>query len=353
MPDRPWERRRDRDEDDDDDRPRNRRRDEDDEDDDRSRRRARSADDEDNRRRGRDDDDEEEDDRPRRKRRDDPAGKSNGLAIVGLVLGIASLLAMCLTGIPAVICSAMALNRPGRRGMAITGIILGCIGSVLTIAVIFLLPYAIFKIGSASERARDRNNLKQIALAAMSDSDATGVGFSAPYAHDAAGKGKLYPGLSFRVSLLPYMEEGMLYNQFDLKADWDSPRNKRNSDTIVKPYSSGFERELSVMTPYRAFCGGGAMFNEDGSPVRISEVTDGTARTILFVHATDEVPWAQPKELPYSPTAPLPALGQRKTSYMIVVMVDGSTHILRKDISEKTLRALITRSGNEFVELDD
>jgi hypothetical protein len=33
-------------------------------------------------------------------------------------------------------------------------------------------------------------------------------------------------------------------------------------------------------------------------------------------------------------------------------MVDGSVRFIRKDISERTLRALITRAGNEVVDND-
>ena len=70
-----------------------------------------------------------------------PAPKSGDLSVASLVLGLASLTPTTfITGIPAVICGAIALKqrRPGRR-MAVAGIAAGAFGTlVLTIAM--LLP---------------------------------------------------------------------------------------------------------------------------------------------------------------------------------------------------------------------
>jgi hypothetical protein len=67
-------------------------------------------------------------------------------------------------------------------------------------------------------------------------------------------------------------------------------------------YTTPFEIAPSANTPYRVFVGGGAIFNEDGKPVRITEITDGTSNTILYVHATEQVPWAAPFRQEHSPS---------------------------------------------------
>jgi hypothetical protein len=77
--------------------------------------------------------------------------KSSGLAIASLVLGILSICAASvLTGIPAVICGHIALNRInqsngtiGGKGMAIAGLILGYLsiaGAVVGIITIATHP---------------------------------------------------------------------------------------------------------------------------------------------------------------------------------------------------------------------
>jgi hypothetical protein len=303
------------------------------------------------RRNPRDDDD---DDRPRRRRRDDderPREESNGLAIVGFILGLLSFCTACVTGIPAVICSAIAMNRPGKHGLATAGLILGILGTIFTVPVLIglLLP-AVQKVREAASRAVDQNNLKQLALAATNDMSVSD-GFYAPYAHD--DKGNLCNGLSFRVSLLPYIEQQFLYRQFDLKKTWDSPQNRVHSDTIVRTYTTPFDPQPGPNTHYRAFVGGGALFNEDGSPVKEGDITDGLSNTILYIHAAEQVPWAKPQELTYSPNGPLPALGSPGMSGgTYAAMADGSVRFIRKDVSERTLRALITRAGNEQIDND-
>ena len=56
----------------------------------------------------------------------------------------------------------------------------------------------------------------------MMNDEIVSRGLYAPFAHDANGR-VLDSGLSFRVSLLPYVEEANLYQKFDLSKSWDSP----------------------------------------------------------------------------------------------------------------------------------
>jgi Domain of unknown function (DUF4190) len=72
------------------------------------------------------------------------AGPTNGLAVASLVLGIAQILLWLLTGIPAIILGLIALKQISARGesgkgMAITGLVLGCIGVGLSIIFIVFL----------------------------------------------------------------------------------------------------------------------------------------------------------------------------------------------------------------------
>src|SRR5205814_1952871 len=95
---------------------------------------------------------------------------------------------------------------------------------VAAIMVGLLLP-AVQKVRGAAERVKDQNNLKLIGLGMHNVNDAAGRGFYAPFAHDEK-TGQLYTGNSFRVSLLPYVEQDGVYRQFDLSQPWDSPRNR-------------------------------------------------------------------------------------------------------------------------------
>jgi hypothetical protein len=228
-------------------------------------------------------------------------------------------------------------------------IILGVVfGGCFVFGLLGLLLFpAIQKVRGAAARVQDQNNMKQIAIAMHNQNDAS-RGFAAPYAVDNSGTP--CSGLSWRVGILPYMEYQSVYSQFDLKETWNSSKNKPASSTTIKTYWSPLTTSEpgGTDTPYRVFYGGGAVFNESGKPVPITDITDGTANTILLVHATEQVPWAEPRDFKYSATTPLPKLGPANASTGAnVALVDGSVRPLSDKVSESTLRALITKSGNE------
>ena len=305
----------------------------------------RGEDDDRPRRRDRDDDD--FDDRPRRRYVEDgaPNDPSNGLATAGLILGILSLCTGPLTGIPALICSGIALGRPGGRGAATAGLVLGGIGTVFSTAILIglMLP-AVQKVREAAARMSDSNNMKQIGVGLHNQASTNRDLMSAPYATDEFGK--VRTGLSWRVGLLPYVEQDGLYRKFDLTQPWDSAKNRPLSNTPIKTFTAPYDgKEPSVNTPYRVFYGGGAMFEEDGKPVSIANIPDGTSNTIMMVHATETVPWAEPRELRYDPNGPLPKLGHSsQSSGFNVLLADGSVRFITDKVSERTLRNAITKA---------
>ena len=74
----------------------------------------------------------------------------------------------------------------------------------------------------AARRAQCTNNLKQIGLAMHNYVAAHNNAFPAPALPGKDGK----PALSWRVALLPYLEQQSLYDRFHLDEPWDSPHNK-------------------------------------------------------------------------------------------------------------------------------
>jgi prepilin-type processing-associated H-X9-DG protein len=208
-----------------------------------------------------------------------------------------------------------------------------------------LLP-AVQKVREASNRMTSANNLKQMALAMHNYHDANG---SFPAAAICDKKGK--PLLSWRVAILPYIEQQNLYQQFHLDEPWDSKHNITLLPSMPATYLlPAASKPGDTKTYYRVFVGPQAMFELDKGR-RIADVTDGTSNTCMVVEAAEAVPWTKPEGLEYDPGKPIPKLGRFYSGGHNVAFVDGSVHFLLASLPEETMRALITPSGGEVIQL--
>jgi hypothetical protein len=204
---------------------------------------------------------------------------------------------------------------------------------------------SVIKVREAAQRMQSQNNLKQLALA-MHNYEAVYQKLPPPAIYSKDGK----PLLSWRVAVLPFIEQDNLYKQFKLDEPWDSEHNKKlldkMPDTLRAP--SGTAVTPAGSTHYQVFVGPGAAF-ESKQGQRITDFTDGTSNTLLIVEAAEAVPWTKPADLTYDPKKPLPKLGGLFKHGFNAVLADASARFIKKGIDEKTLRALITRNGGELI----
>ncbi len=158
------------------------------------------------------------------------------------------------------------------------------------------------------------------------------------------------PLLSWRVLLLPHLDEEKLYRQFKLDEPWDSPHNKnlleQMPDVYLHPIPAAREEPFS--TNFQVFVGKGAAF-EGQRGLRIPwNFPDGTSNTILIAEAARAVPWTKPEDLAYAPDQPLPKLGGFiRGGGFYAALGDASVEQFLQETSEATLRAFITRNGND------
>lgn len=201
------------------------------------------------------------------------------------------------------------------------------------------------RLKQAAAAQRSANNLKQIGLAMHNYHDVNGA-FPPAAVCDKKGR----PQLSWRVLILPYLEQEALYKQFKLDEPWDSEHNKKLIAKMPQVYAiPGTQKPGATETYYRVFVGNGAGFDWL-TGTKIANITDGTSNTFMCATGATAVPWTKPDELEFDPAKdPSKLMGMVVDGKAQVAMFDGSVRTLSKLPSADTLRALITRSGGEVV----
>jgi hypothetical protein len=209
------------------------------------------------------------------------------------------------------------------------------------------LADAVQKMREAAARAQGQNNLKQIALAMINYADTMRGQLPAHAIYSKDGK----PLLSWRVLILPYLEQQALYNQFHLNEPWDSEHNKKLLAKMPKTYASPLDKKAlkEHRTFYQGLHGKGAFFEGKQGIRYPASITDGTSITIMIVEASKAVPWTKPEDIPYDPDKPLPKLGLPGYSYFLASMCDGSVRTISRSITKETLRAAITRDAGDIL----
>ncbi len=208
-------------------------------------------------------------------------------------------------------------------------------------------------VGNARDRAVGQNNLKQLGLA-MHNYESANAHFPPPAVTGKKGK----PLLSWRVAVLPYVEQDNLMRQFKMDEAWDSEHNLKVLKDNPMPAVfalPGVTKEGDKETFYRVFVGNGAAFEPLKNLTFPGSFTDGTSNTLLIATAATSVPWTKPDELAFDPRATaeeLKKLLRMDGDGCNVVFADGSVRFLRSTIDVANLKGIITRSGGEVLNLD-
>jgi prepilin-type processing-associated H-X9-DG protein len=194
---------------------------------------------------------------------------------------------------------------------------------------------AVQKVRDAAARMQNQNNLRQIALAMHSYQDVYGA-FPPAAIYDKNGK----PLLSWRVMILPFIEQDNLYKEFHLDEPWDSEHNKKLLAQMPPIYRAAEEDVPKHLTRYLGFVGKDAFF--DGAKGRkFADITDGTSNTIMVVEAAKGVPWSKPDDLPFGAGKLMPLVVNPKKGGFNAAFCDGSVHFLTNKVKEEVMRLLV------------
>lgn len=200
------------------------------------------------------------------------------------------------------------------------------------------------------QRDKRMNQFKQILLAMHNYHSAKGT-FPPRSTFDEAGK----PLLSWRVHILPYLDQSDLYQQFHLDEPWDSEHNKQLIPLMPEVYADPdpaiANRTAIGRTPYVVPTGPGTVF-EHPEGTSFKAITDGTSNTIMLVEIWSMAGpyWTQPKDWLVDSAMPWERLQRRDDRTSITTgFCDGHALMLPTSTSNEKLRALITCAGGEVI----
>lgn len=198
-------------------------------------------------------------------------------------------------------------------------------------------------------RNSDSDKFKQILLAMHNYYDAYQSFPPRDPARDAQGK----PGLSWRVHILPFVDEQALYQEFHLDEPWDSPHNKALIPRMPKVFQSRIFGVAPGHTTFLAPVGEGTVFGGTKA-TKFSDITDGTSNTVALVEVKPEraVPWTAPQDYAFDPAQPAGGLQVNSDGRFLCAFADGAVCQLRGDAKPENLLLLFLMSDGKVVDYD-
>ena len=205
-----------------------------------------------------------------------------------------------------------------------------------------------------------KNNLLQITLALQNYHDAYGS-FPPAYIADANGR----PMHSWRVLILPFMEQRNLYDLYRFDEPWNGPNNSKLAVHFPYVYRcpKDYDDPQRFETSYVAVLGEATAWSDD-KPLTARDFADGTGNTLMIVEVHESgVHWMEPRDLHISqmPLAVNAPRGQGISSAHAgrnkppaganCAFADGHVDYLPNDTPPEALRAALTRAGGEEIEL--
>jgi hypothetical protein len=243
--------------------------------------------------------------------------------------------------------------RPTRTGKQVL-ITLNANYATSGVLVALLLP-AVQAAREAARRAQGTNNLKQLALAMHNYHD-TYRAFPAAYNTDAEGK----PLLSWRVHVLPFLEQQRLYEQFRLDEPWDSAHNRPLIEQMPEVFRAAGSQATPGKTNYLGVRGEGMAFigpKQAGTPPKgnaLFAFTDGTSNSAMIVEASDDlaVEWTRPVDFAPDPTQPVKGLVGLRVGGFTAAFADGSVRFFSSATDPVMLMRAFTIADGQPVRFD-
>lgn len=219
-------------------------------------------------------------------------------------------------------------------------------GSTAPVMVALLLP-AVQAARTAARRTQSLNNLRQLGVAILNHESAT-----KRFPAQALKTKDDAPGLSWRVAILPYIEEEALYRQFKLDEPWDSEHNMALIEKMPASLRSPASTAAPGKTTYQAVVGDDSVIAKGIEGNRIRDVTDGTSNTIMLLETNDDnaIIWTKPDDYDYDDMKPAAGLQHVwPGNAFLALFTDCHARAISGNVDGDVLKAFFSKSGGEVV----
>jgi serine/threonine protein kinase len=153
---------------------------------------------------------------------------------------------------------------------------------------------------------------------------------------------------SWRVAILPYIDEEKLYSQFRFDEPWDSDHNLKVAKAMPEVFRLPGDAPDSYHTHYLAVSNRRTIIAID-KPVGFGQITDGTSSTVMLIQAEKKAVWTQPDDFEITDDS-IDELVTQTDPLFTLLMGDGSVHTIRRDklTAGELKSALLRDDGNYF-----
>ena len=158
--------------------------------------------------------------------------------------------------------------------------------------------------------------------------------------------------LSWRVQILPFLEEQELYSKFRFDEPWDSKHNLTLVKEMPAIYAVGSSDSAEAgktrfVFPQHA----SAIYRGPGETAKFRDVLDGLSNTVMAIVADQDhaVTWTKPEDLSIDLRQPRQGWAMGKDP-AIVLMGDGATVAIKPELDKAIVAALITRDEGEVID---
>ncbi len=237
------------------------------------------------------------------------------------------------------------------------------LSSVVAAAVVLILllclAYAAIRQGSETvtrlqanrERTASMRNIERIAEA-LNAYALVHKSYPPPYTVDTSGR-RMH---SWRVLILPFLDQDDAYDSFNMDEPWDSAQNMQYAfSSMPNVYrhpsyqvNAGFNESA-----YYLVTGDGTLFPSKG-PLGPDQVIDDPLKTILVLEASAPLTsgvWTEPIDIDFATVQGIGGtqnnVGGLLDDGMVVATIDERGHFIPDTLPLSTLKALITPRGGE------